>query len=164
MGEQGHVEPTAATALHLSAVEQELVGLEVHAVAALQPTPEVRQRYRELAEFVERGQVPADRLEQLALVLEIGLQSGRIRRVYGPDGEMAIGQIYQRTPRGAEARAAAAAVTAALQALRGQTIDDLRVTALGPGAYSILIDTRQCQVTVRLDRSGVRIDNVAVGI
>jgi hypothetical protein len=84
--------------------------------------------------------------------------------VYGADGEMALGQIYRRTPRGKEATSAAASVTSALEALRGQILDEVRVTALGPGAYSILLDTQQCQIILRLDRSGVRIDSVALGV
>lgn len=158
-------EPSAlAGGLRLSSTEQELLGSEIRAVAALHPDPAARQRYAELASLVETGSVPTARLEQLASFLEIGLQSGRIRRIYGPDGEQAFGRIFQRTPRGAEATAAAEAVTAALRAVRGQVIDDLTVTALGPGAYSILLDTRQCQVTIRLDRGGVRIDSVALGV
>jgi phosphoadenylyl-sulfate reductase (thioredoxin) len=151
-------------ALRLSAAEQELLAPEVRAFATVHPQPSGRQRYEALASTIEAGGVPEDSLDDLARVLEIGLQSGRVRRVYGADGEMALGRIYQRTPRGAEATGAAAAVTRALEALRGQVIDEVRVTALGPGAYSILLDTRQCQITVRLDRSGVRVDNVALGV
>jgi hypothetical protein len=150
--------------LELSAAEQELIAPEIRAMARFQPNPEARRRYEELAERVEAGVVPADSVEALALVLEIGLESGRVRRVYGPDGEAALGRIYQRTPRGSQASAMAAAVTKALAALRGQQIDEIRVSALGPGAYSILIDTRQCQLTIRLDRSGARVDNVALGV
>jgi len=156
--------PAAPTDLKLGATEQELVADEVRAFAGLQQPGPSRLRYSELADLVESGTIPADRLDQLGTILEIGLQSGRIRRVYGPDGEMAIGKIYQRTPRGAEATTAAASVTRALQAIQGQVVDEIRVTALGPGAYSILLDTRQCQITVRLDRGGVRIDSLSVGM
>ena len=156
--------PSVEQNLKLTATEQELIGAEVRAVASMHQDPAARQRYAVLAELIEAGSVPADRLDQLATILEIGLQSGRVRRVYGPDGEQALGRIYQRTPRGAEATTAAAAVTQALQAVRGQIIDVIRVTALGPGAYSVLVDTRQCQITVRLDRGGVRIDSVALGV
>ena len=152
------------TDLKLGATEQELVAEEVRAFASLQPIGPTRQRYLDLSALVESGTVPANHLEQLGTILEIGLQSGRIRRVYGADGEVAIGRIYQRTPRGAEATAAAAAVTRALQAIQGQVVDEVRVTALGPGAYSILLDTRQCQITVRLDRAGVRVDSLALGM
>lgn len=164
MAEPVQTEVSTETALRLSAVEQELVGAEVRAFARLQGEPAARERQAELAELVESGHLPDDRLAELAAILEIGLQSGRFRRVYGPDGEMAIVSLFQRTPRGMEVSAAAAAVTTALHALCGQVLDDVRVTALGPGAYSVLLDTRQCQVTVRLDRSGARVESVALGI
>jgi hypothetical protein len=153
-----------SVALRLSAAEQELLAPEVRAFAAIHPEQSGRRRYDALANAIEAGSVPSDSLDDLARVLEIGLQSGRVRRVYGADGEMALGQIYRRTPRGREATDAAAAVTRALEALRGQVLDEVRVTALGPGAYSILLDTQQCQITVRLDRGGVRVDNVALGV
>jgi hypothetical protein len=161
------VAPTAdspSPTIRLSAAEQELLAPEVRAFGAIHPDPAGRRRYETLANAIESGQVPSESLDDLARVLEIGLQSGRVRRVYGADGEMALGRIYQRTPRGAEATSAAATVTKALAALQGQVIDEVRVTALGPGAYSILLDTQQCQITVRLDRNGVRVDNVAVGV
>ena len=151
-------------ALRLSSVEQELVGAEVRAFGLLQRDPAARERHEGLAEQVELGHVPEDRLEELAVILEIGLQSGRFRRVYGPDGEQAISGLFRRTPRGREVAAGVAAVTEALQSLRGQIIDDVRVTALGPGAYSLLLDTRQAQVTVRLDRGGARVESLALGI
>ncbi len=162
---EGLAEGLAADkSLRLSAVEQELVGAEVRAFGLLQRDPSARERHASLAEQVESGQVSEDRLEELGVILEIGLQSGRFRRVYGPDGEMAISGLFRRTPRGKEVAAGAAAVTEALQSLRGQVIDDVRVTALGPGAYSLLLDTRQAQVTVRLDRGGARVESVALGI
>lgn len=150
--------------LTLSAIEQELVGGEVQAVANMQRDAAAKQRFTELAEYVEAGSVPAERLSQLSTILEIGLQSGRIRRLHGPDGEQAIGRVYQRTPSGIAAAQAAAKVSAALRALIGQTIDDIRVSALGPGSYSLLIDTTECQITVRLDRTGVDVDSVGIGI
>ena len=150
--------------LKLSAVEQELLGAEARAFRASLPDLASRERYDELAAMIDEGSVAADRLDHLTTILEIGLQTGRLRRVYGPDGEMALGRIYQRTPRGAAVAAEAATVTKALGALAGQEIDEVRVAALGPGSYSVVIDTRRCQVTVRLDRSGVRVDSVALGV
>ena len=155
---------TAAPSLRLSATEQELLAPEIRAFAAIHPDPAGRRRFEAMAVAVESGVIPRDSLDDLGRVLEIGLQSGRVRRMYGADGEVALGRIYQRTARGAEATSAAAAVTKALEALRGQVIDEIRVTALGPGAYSVLVDTQQCQITVRLDRSGVRVDSVALGV
>ncbi len=152
------------TALQLSAVEQELVSAEVRAVARLQIDPDAKQRYSEFVRVVEEGVVPGERLAQLATILEIGLQSGRVRRFYGPEGEQAISRLYQRTPQGAAAVKAASEVTKALRALQGQVIDDLQLSALGPGSYNLLIDTKECQLTLRFERGGVRIDALALGI
>jgi hypothetical protein len=164
MAESIREDVAADKTLRLSAVEQELVGAEVRAFGLLQRDPAAQARHASLAEQVESGHVPEDQLEELGVILEIGLQSGRLRRVYGPDGEQAISGLFRRTPRGKEVAEGAAAVTEALQSLRGQIIDDVRVTALGPGAYSLLLDTRQAQVTVRLDRGGARVESGALGL
>lgn len=155
---------SAEVVLRLSAAEQELVEAEIRAFAGSLPDPASRARYLDLATLVADGVVGDEQIGPLATILEIGLQTGRLRRVYGADGEMALGRIFQRTPRGAAVTAEAAAVTTALEALRGHTIDDIRVTALGPGSYSVLVDTRQCQLTIRLDRGGVRVDSVSLGL
>ena len=80
---------TAPGELGLSAAEQELVAAETRAFAGLHQDVATRGRYLTLADHVESGLVPADRLDQLGTILEIGLQSGRIRRMYGADGEVA---------------------------------------------------------------------------
>jgi hypothetical protein len=51
-----------------------------------------------------------------------------------------------------------------MSALQGQTIADIKVSAIGPGSYGLMIDTDRCQISLRLDRSGVRVENLAVGV
>jgi hypothetical protein len=92
------------------------------------------------------------------------LQSGRLRRFYGADGELALSRLFRRTPAGARLSASAEAVTGALTALRGQVIEDIKVSAVGPGTYSISVDTDRCQITLRVDRAGVDVENLAVGV
>ncbi len=58
----------------------------------------------------------------------------------------------------------AKSVSHALNGLSAQRIEDIRISALGPGAYGLAIDTDRCQINVRLDRFGVRVENVAIGI
>ena len=150
--------------MRIGAIEQELLVEELGALGALLRQPETRARYAELRTAIEAGEVPDELLGHLGNVLELGLESGRVRKLYGADGEQALARVFQRTPAGAERAAAARAVSEALAGLRGQAIEDITVSATGPGSYGIVIDTDRCQITLKLDRSTARVENVAVGM
>jgi hypothetical protein len=150
--------------MRISATEQELLIPEITTFARALSDPAARARYEELRLAVEEGEVGDELTGHLGNVLEVGLQSGRLRRFYGADGEQALARLFHRTPAGADLSEAAKAVTQALTALHGQVIEEIRVSALGPGSYGLMIDTDRCQINLRLDRSGVRVENLAVGV
>src|SRR5687768_14210360 len=73
--------PTEAQmVIALKTEEQELLREEVSALLQAFPDDAVRARYAGLADGVERGEVPDEALEATGELLELGLQSGRIRR------------------------------------------------------------------------------------
>lgn len=150
--------------MRITAVEQELLIPEITGFAAVLHDPAARARYDELRAAVEVGEVGDNLAGHLANVLEVGLQSGRLRRAYGADGEQALARLFQRTPAGAALAADASAVSQALAALHGHVIEEVRIAAVGPGSYSLTIDTDRCQLSVRLDRGGVRVHNVEIGV
>ena len=150
--------------MKITSVEQELLAPEIATFAAALHDPTARDRYRRLHAAVEEGEVEEALVGHLGNVLEIGLQSGRLRKFYGADGEAALARVFRRTPAGAAPVEAAAAVTDALTALQGQQIEDITISALGPGSYGLTIDTDRCGITLRIDRSGVRVENLALGI
>jgi hypothetical protein len=150
--------------MRIEAMEQELLVPEITTFARALRDPAARAPYEELMAEVREGEVSEPLVGHLTNVLEVGLQSGRLRRFYGADGEQALARLFHRTPAGAVLSGEAKAVSKALAALQGQTVADLRISAVGPGSYSLTIDTDRCQLQVRLDRGGVRVENVAVGI
>jgi hypothetical protein len=150
--------------MRIGATEQELLLPEIAALSQALHDPAARARYDELSQAVRQGEVDDDLIGHLSNVLEIGLQSGRLRRFYGADGEQALARLFHRTPGGARLAEAAKAVTEALRALQGQVIQDISISALGPGTYGLMVDTDRCQITLRLDRAGVDIENIAVGV
>jgi hypothetical protein len=133
---------------------------ESQAVRAMAQSDEMRERLAELAALLDDGGVDGDAAELLESVLELGLQSGRIRAVYGPGGEQAAVATLRRLPRGRERGESAREVTAALQALAGRTLDGVRVAAVGPGAFTLTIEADGMEMLVRLDRSGARLQSV----
>jgi hypothetical protein len=136
---------------------REVALAEVQAVHAMARDEERRERLAELVSLLADGEVegePADLLEGL---LELGLQTGRIRAVYGPGGEQAALKTIRRLPRGAERATSAQDVSKALGALQGQVLDNLRITAVGPGAFTLSVQAGGLEASVRLDRDGARV-------
>ena len=121
--------------------------------------------YRRLPVGKELGAAAKDvneALKALEEIIELGLSTGRIRGVYGPEGEQAALKTYRKLPRGRELGDRARDVTDALAALEGKTLEQVRVQSAGPGAYLVTIGVDGLELTVRLDRSGPRIHSVGV--
>jgi hypothetical protein len=148
--------------LALQPAEQEILQQDVPAFARTLKDPASRERYAALAEALAGGSVPAELHGSLETMLELALQTKAIRRRHGPDAEKALTDLFFRTGRGAAQRQAARDVTRALQALTGQTIEKIAVSA-APGRHVITINTDRAHLTLSVDRGGVQVDRVEVG-
>ena len=140
----------------------EVARAEAEGVLALVHDPERRGRLADLVAAVDDGELGADDEQSLEEVLELGLQSGRIRAVYGPEGEQAALKTYRRLPGGRALAEAAAEVTDALGALAGRTLEEVKVQSTGPGAYLVTLAVDGLELAVRLDRAGARVHSVGV--
>jgi len=157
-------EPSAApeAGLALQPAEREVLAAEVAAFAQTVRDPAARERYAQLEQAVRAGRVPPALVRALEPLLELLLQTQRIRRQHGPEAEEALLALFYRTPRGAALQQAAREVTQALQALQGQTLERLALVA-GPGRHTLVIDTDRCRLTLRIDGAGARVESVEVG-
>ena len=86
--------------------------------------------------------------------------AGRVRALYGPEGEQATLALYRRLPPGRELLDSAAELNDALGALAGRTIERLSVTAVGPGEYGVTISTDDYELVLRLGRAGARLATI----
>ena len=118
------------TTLSLAGEEREVALAEAQSVLAIAGDSGYRDELAFLIAGIEEGEVPAESEETLEQLVELGLQAGRIRALYGPGGEQAALRLYRRLPRGAELGASAREVSKALARARGP---GARV-GLGPGA------------------------------
>jgi len=143
--------------------EREVLLAEVAQALDQVRSPEAKVAYGELMTAIDTGEVGEDVVEPLQALLEVGLESGRIRRVHTAHGEMAAQRVYARTPRGRAAREATEGVNEALQALEGHVIQELSVSVQGPNGYALSLGTDQGKLLLRFDRQGVRIQSVEVG-
>ena len=140
---------------------REVALAEAQTVLSLAQNDTMRARLAELVSDVGDGDVGEDSTELLESVLELGLQTGRIRAYYGPGGEQAALSTLRRLPRGRDRSESARDVSAALQALNGQTIDAVKIAAVAPGAFTITIEAGGVEASVRLDTNGARLTSFA---
>jgi hypothetical protein len=138
----------------------EVARAEAQAVLAMVQDETRRLRLADVVAAVDEGEVEGDDADALAELLDLGLSTGRVRALYGPDGEQAALALYRRLPLGKELSESARELTVALGALEGRTIDRVSVTAVGPGEYGVTISTEDFEVVLRLGRAGARLATI----
>jgi hypothetical protein len=152
---------TASTSIALKGEAREVALAEAQTVLSMAQNDEMRARLAELVSDVDDGGVGEGSAELLESVLELGLQTGRIRAYYGPGGEQAALSTLRRLPRGRDRSESARDVTSALQALNGQQIEAVKIAAVAPGAFTITIEAGGVEASVRLDTNGARLTSLA---
>jgi hypothetical protein len=150
-----------SSTLALKGEAREVALAEAQTVLSMAQNDEMRAKLGELVADVDEGGVGEGSTELLESVLELGLQTGRIRAYYGPGGEQAAVSTLRRLPKGRERSDSARDVTAALQALNGQQIDAVKIAAVAPGAFTITIEAGGVEALVRLDTNGARLTSLA---
>jgi hypothetical protein len=95
-------------------------------------------------------------------LIELGLSTGRIRSIYGPEGEQAALKTFRKLPGGRALSESATEVTGALAALEGKTLEQVKVQSTGPGSFLVTLGVEGLELSVRLDRAGARIHSVGV--
>jgi hypothetical protein len=133
---------------------------EAQAVLAMVHDGERRERLADLVAAIGDGEVEGADAEALEELFELGLQTGRLRAVYGPGGEQAALRVYRKLPRGRALGDSASDVTAALAALAGRELEGVGIQAVGPGAFVVTITAGGVELSVRLDRQGARLASV----
>ena len=152
----------SASGIALRGEAQEVALAEAQAVLAMARDDGYRGRLAALQAAATEGEVAGEDAETLQELLEVGLQSGRLRALYGPAGERAALQTYRRLPNGAAVAASAREVSEALRALAGRELRSVSLEAIGPGAFSLSLSAGSAEIIVRLDRQGARLHSVGV--
>lgn len=146
-------------------VDEEVRDLLVAEAAALADAvgdPELRDRYWVLGEAAATGTVDDAMTPLLERLLELGLRTGRVRRLHGPQAEAAWVRLFRTTPRGKAASASVGEVNQALAVLRDRTLTNLSFSPAGPGAYTLSVDADIGRFTLQIDGEGIRVKDVAV--
>jgi hypothetical protein len=152
------------TPVALKGEAREVALAEVQTVHSIAQDETMRERLAGLVAAVDDGGVADEGdAELLESVLELGLQTGRIRAYYGPGGEQAALGTLRRLPRGRSRTESAREVTEALQALKGSQLGGLRIAAVAPGAFMLTIEAEGLEAAIRLDGSGARLTSLGTG-
>ncbi len=147
--------------VRVSETAAEVASAEALAVLAMLQDEGRRSRLAGVVSALGEGEITeADDAEALAEVLELGLQTGRIRSIYGPEGEQAVLGLYRRLPAGRELTQSARDLTEALKALEGRTLEQISVNAVGPGEFGVTISTGDYEVVIRLGKAGARLATI----
>jgi hypothetical protein len=139
---------------------REVALAEAQTVLALARDETIRARLAELVSSVDDGDVGDDSAELLEDVLELGLQTGRIRAYYGPGGEQAAVATLRKLPRGRARAESTRDVSEALGALAGRRLDSVKLAAVAPGAFTLSFEADGFDLSVRLDGNGARVTSV----
>ena len=152
--------PESAGAVRVAGAAAEVARAEAQAVLAMVQDERRRGRLADLLAALDDGEVGDDDAGPLEELLELGLQTGRIRSLYGPDGEQAALGLYRRLPAGRELTQSARELNGALEALEGREIDRVTVSAVGPGEYGVTISTPDFELVLRLGKAGARLATI----
>ena len=148
------------TSVRLSGESQEVALAEAQAVLAMARDDEYRGRLASLVAAAGEGEVDGEDADALAELLELGLQSGRVRALYGPGGEQAALGLFRRLPLGKEIAETTRELNEALSALEGRTIEKITVSAVGPGEYGVTVSTEDFEIALRLGKAGARVASI----
>jgi hypothetical protein len=152
--------------LAIDAVQREILLEELATLVVSLRDPETRSPWEALAAAVDGGSIGGsaeeDLLGRLEQILEMTLQTGRVRKVHGAESEQALLRLFRQTPRGGASRRATEAVNRTLATLAGQTIETLLFTSQGPGVYRLGVETDRVKLTLEIDRHGITVESLEV--
>lgn len=151
-----------ASAVPLTGEAAEVALGEAQAVLAMVQDENRRGRLAALVAAVADGEVAGEDAEALEELLELGLQTGRVRALYGPGGEQAALRVFRKLSRGRALDRSAQEVTQALRELSGRRLERVAVQATGPGSYQLSLVADGLELGVRLDRQGARLTTVGM--
>ena len=149
-----------STSVRVRGEAQEVARAEAQAVLAMVVDESRRLKLADVVAAIDEGEVDGTDADALAELLELGLSSGRVRAVYGPEGEQAALGLFRRLPLGKELSESARELNEALAALEGRTIEQVSVSVVGPGEYGVSISTEDFEIALRLGKAGARVASI----
>ena len=157
-------QPKPGESLTLDTLQRDILVPQIQAFLDATTDPQAREVYQTLKTAIESLEVPADLQPRLGAIVEVALTSGRVRRLFGPAAELSLNALFLKTPRGREVAISLAELNKALATLKGQTVAQITSSQRSPGAYSLTLKTSNCQIVIRFEQTGVRVESLEVDL
>lgn len=157
-------QPKAGESITLDTLQRDILIPQIQAFLDATSDPQAREVYLALKAAIESLEIPSDLQPRLGAIVEVALTSGRIRRLFGPAAELSLNALFLKTPRGREVAISLAELNKALATLKGQTVEQITSSQRSPGAYSLTLKTNNCQIVIRFEQSGVRVESLDVDL
>ena len=150
--------------LKLDPLQRDLLIPQIQAFLDATSDAAARESYAALKAAVESMAVSSEHQARLGTIVEVALQSGRIRRLFGPGAELSLNALFQKTPRGREIARSLQELNTVLSNLKGDTVEEVSAVARGPGSWALTVKTSGCQLVIRFERDGVRVESLEVAL
>ena len=150
--------------LTLDPLQRDLLIPQIQAFLDATSDATARASYGALKAAVESMAVSTEHQARLGTIVEVALQSGRIRRLFGPGAELSLNALFQKTPRGREIARSLQELNTVLSNLKGDTVEEVSAVARGPGSWALTVKTSGCQLVIRFERDGVRVESLEVAL
>jgi hypothetical protein len=157
-------QPKPGDSLTVDTLQRDILIPQIQAFLEATSDPQAREVYLALKLAIESQEVPADLQPRLGAIVEVALTSGRVRRLFGPGAELSLNALFLKTPRGREVAQSLAELNKALATLKGQTVEQIISTQRSPGTYSLTLKTSGCQIIIRFEQAGVRVESLEVDL
>jgi hypothetical protein len=154
----------AGESITLDSLQHDILVPQIQAFLDATVDPEAREVYLALKTAIDTLEVPASLQARLGAIVEVALTSGRVRRLFGPGAELSLNALFMKTPRGREVATSLAELNKALASLKGQTVEQMTATQRSPGAYALTLKTSGCQLVIRFEQAGVRVERLEVDL
>jgi len=155
---------TPAEILTLDSLQRDLLIPQIQAFLDATSDADARESYGALKAAVESMAVSTEHQARLGTIVEVALQSGRIRRLFGPGAELSLNALFQKTPRGREIARSLQELNSALSNLKGDTVEEVSAAMRGPGSWALTVKSSGCQLVIRFERDGVRVESLEVAL
>jgi hypothetical protein len=156
--------PKPGESITLDTLQRDILVPQIQAFLDATNDPQAREVYLTLKAAIESLEVPTDLQQRLGAIVEVALTSGRVRRLFGPGAELSLNALFLKTPRGLEVAQSLTELNRALATLKGQTVEQITSTQRSPGAYALTVKTSGCQLVIRFEQAGVRVESLEVDL
>ncbi len=150
--------------LKLDALQRDLLIPQIQAFVDATSDAAAREGYQALKSDVEAMAVAPENQQRLGVILEVALQSGRIRRLFGPGAELSLNALFQKTPRGREIAQSLQELNTALARLKGGTVEEMTAALRAPGSWGLTVKTSGFHLVIRFGHDGVRVESLEVAL